>query len=211
MSLWEVSSGSGAWRPARARRRRPVSVDHLLLIGFKGCGKSTVGELLAHRLGCCFVDLDAVVEGLFLARRRQRAGFRDVFRQLGEAEFRQLEREAAHVVARMAREASDPMVIALGGGTLMDEEARSLLVPLGRIVYLRVPCREAVERALSSDMPAFLPGRDPVDELAEVYSLREPIYRACADIVVDVGGLGRQAAADRVVGELGRSATQGDA
>ncbi|HOS93616.1 MAG TPA: shikimate kinase [Armatimonadota bacterium] len=186
-------------------------MNHLLLIGFKGCGKSTVGRLVARRLGRRFIDLDTVIERLFHERGLQRMGFRDVFCQVGEAEFRRLEREAARIVARWAREAPAPMVIALGGGSLVDDETRSLLLPLGRFVYLRVPRNEAVERALSADTPAFLPGRNPVEELSEVYSLREPIYRACAHITVDIGGLGRRAAADRVVGEFDRLATSGGA
>jgi shikimate kinase len=106
----------------------------IVLIGFMGAGKSTIGRLLAERLGQPFLDSDLVIE--------QRAGLavREIFERDGEPAFRELEHQ---VVADLL--AGPQTVLALGGGAPQDERTRRLL-GTAQVVYLRVSYQEALQR-----------------------------------------------------------------
>src|SRR6266702_4683189 len=122
-------------RPRRARRERGPMV--VVLVGFMGAGKTTVGHIIAERLGLPFVDSDVLIE--------QRLGrdIRDIFTTEGEGYFRQLE----HVtVAGLVR--GPEAVIALGGGAVEDPRTRAVLRN-ARVVYLRVSYDEALSRVKS--------------------------------------------------------------
>jgi shikimate kinase/3-dehydroquinate synthase len=144
----------------------------IVLIGFMGAGKSTIGRLLAKRLGQPFLDSDLVIE--------QRAGLtvREIFDQQGEPAFRTLEH---NVIADLL--AGPQAVLALGGGAPMDERTRRLLVD-ARVVYLRVSYEEALQRVRSDRFRPLLhrPG------LESVYTGRLAVYTSAADLVVDTEG-----------------------
>ncbi|MBE6936565.1 MAG: shikimate kinase [Ruminococcaceae bacterium] len=137
---------------------------NLVLVGMPGCGKSTVGELLAAETGRCFVDTDALIV--------ERAGcsIPEIFARDGEAAFRDLE---AQVVADTARESG--LIVATGGGVLLREENRRALRQNSRVIFL--------ERALSQ-LPSA--GR-PISQsrpIEEIYAERLPLYRAAADAII---------------------------
>jgi shikimate kinase / 3-dehydroquinate synthase len=153
-----------------ARHVRTSALDrHIVLIGFMGSGKTTIGRDLASRLGRQFLDLDAAIE--------QRAGktIPQLFEERGEAGFREIE---AHAV-RVALAAPDPAVIALGGGaitTLANRDAIADALALLREVdvdtaWLRV---RNSRRPLARDEAQF----------RRLYAEREPLYRDAADAVV---------------------------
>jgi len=100
----------------------------IFLVGFMGAGKTTIGRLLADRLGWSFVDLDAEVE------RREGRSVADIFASVGESCFRSMETESLRAVSGPGRS-----VIALGGGTYIDAANRSLVDSLGTSVYLDAP------------------------------------------------------------------------
>jgi len=133
-------------------------------VGMPGCGKSTVGKLLAAETGRCFVDTDALIV--------ERAGcsIPEIFARDGEAAFRDLE---AQVVADTARESG--LIVATGGGVLLREENRRALRQNSRVIFL--------ERALSQ-LPSA--GR-PISQsrpIEEIYAERLPLYRAAADAII---------------------------
>src|SRR5580698_7440156 len=101
-------------KPAGRARQR---LSRLILTGFMGAGKSTVGAMLAQELGWRFIDLDEFIE------TASQSTVADIFRDHGEADFRRRERQAVEQLS-----SQDQIVLALGGGTVEDESTRSLLI-----------------------------------------------------------------------------------
>ncbi len=157
---------------------------NVLLIGPRGCGKSTLGRPAAQRLGMPFIELDDDVLAMFPQR-----SVRDVWAARGEAAWRSAESE---VLA--ARLNDDNQVIALGGGAPMIDAARQRIeseqaAGRARVVYLRCAPDELTRRlsAEPGDRPALTGGdEDVATEAAAVLARREPTYRKLADSEVDV-------------------------
>ncbi|MCB1007805.1 MAG: shikimate kinase [Acidobacteria bacterium] len=145
----------------------------IYLTGFMGAGKSTVGRLLAQRLGSAFVDLDAEIE------RRAGASVREIFEQRGEAAFRGLERQCLEETFGAER-----VVVATGGGTLAAPANLESARARGLVVWIHPPFATIVGRIGGlgkSDRPLF---RDEKEAL-ELYRRRLPTYRR-ADLTVEV-------------------------
>jgi shikimate kinase len=139
----------------------------LYLVGFMGCGKSTVGGALAERLGWSFFDIDCEIEE---AENQPIAG---IFAARGEAEFRRI--ETAAIRRRVARvECGSPAVVALGGGAFAIESNRALLENNGITVWLDCPL-EIVARRVAGD-PRRPLAQDP-DRFADLYQSRIEGYR----------------------------------
>lgn len=147
-------------------RSDPVRV---VLIGFMGAGKTTVGRLLARRLGGAFVDADDA-----LVAEAQRS-IPELFRALGESGFRQLE---ADVLGRLLTTCDG--VVALGGGAVEHDELGEL-VAAWFVVYLEVPYDVARQR-VGSDVGRPMLARP---DLQEVYERRVARYRRLADVTID--------------------------
>ena len=160
----------------------------VVLVGFMGAGKTTVGHIVAERLGLPFVDSDVLIE--------QRTGrdIRDIFRADGEAYFRELEHQT---VAGLLR--GPDAVIALGGGAAEDPRSRAVLRQ-ARVVYLRVSYDEALARVNSDEFRPMLhrPG------LEEVYKRRVPVYEDLSALTVDTEGRRPEAVALDVLAGLTR-------
>jgi shikimate kinase len=159
-----------------------LRIPRILLVGYRGTGKSTVGRSLAAALNWCFVDCDEEVE------RLAGQSIADIFAQEGEEGFR--EREAA--VLRSVCQRPD-CVIATGGGIILRESNRLLLRQAGWVVWLRAE-PETILRRLHADptTPARRPALTKQSGLAEICTLlvqRTPLYAAVADHVVDTDHL----------------------
>jgi len=159
---------------------------HILLIGFMGSGKSTIGRKLARRYRRLLLDTD---EGI-----AQAAGMTipEIFAAEGEAGFRA--REQAYLESLTT---ADPAIISCGGGVIVNEVSRELVRKLGTVVYLHVEAEEAVARISHPETRPLLQGDTPP---AELLARRMPLYRASADIMLDTSGKNPGA----VAGELGR-------
>jgi shikimate kinase len=153
------------------RAARPP--DRVALIGFMGCGKSTVGRLLAARLGYAFLDLDQWIES------RQGRSIRQIFHESGEEAFRDLESAALRELSSRRR-----VVLAAGGGAPLREANRDFFRRASTF-YLQISFEEFLRRTAGNpDRP--LRGR-PLEELARLFESRLPVYRALGQPVSSEG------------------------
>lgn len=152
-----------------------VRTPGIYLVGFMGSGKTTVGRLLAGRLGWNFVDLDANIEA------EQQASIAEVFEKCGEEHFRRLETEALRARTKMVR-SGRPMVVALGGGAFARPENAGLIEGHGVSVWLDCPL-EMARRRVENDSSRPL-ARDPV-KFGELFEARRASY-ARADCRIEV-------------------------
>ena len=147
---------------------------NIILCGFMGCGKSTVGTLLAKKNGMAFIDMDSYIE------KKEKKTVSEIFADSGEDYFRSLEREAARELSM-----KNGLVIAAGGGTLVFPENVEVLKKSGVIVLLDIHL-ETVARRLENDTTRPLLNRpDKEQAMRELYERRLPLYRAAADRIVD--------------------------
>ncbi len=152
--------------------------DRIFLTGFMGCGKSTVAPLLAADLGLASFDIDGEIE------RRAGKSVSSIFRVDGEAWFRRVERELLFGLAERRA-----VVVALGGGTIANEENFAFVKSAGLLVWLRVDFETLYSRLKSrTDRPLLAAGPGGGGELREkmwrLLAEREPFYRR-ADIVCE--------------------------
>lgn len=145
----------------------------IYLVGFMGSGKSTVGAILAERLGWSFIDLDAEIE------RAEGTTISEIFAARGESAFRALETEAIRrLVAQV--ECGCPAVVALGGGAFVSARNRELLEEHGVTVWLDCPLEIAKSRVASSSHRPL--AQDP-SAFARLYESRRESY-ALSDVHV---------------------------
>jgi shikimate kinase len=160
---------------------------HLILVGFMGAGKSTVGPLVASRLSRAFHDLDDLIQA------RARKTVADIFRDNGEAEFRRLERQELSDCRKL-----EPSVIALGGGAFTFEENRLVVRQLGRSVWLDCPLDVCLDR-VRDDRSRPLLGDDAA--MRALFESRRSSYQR-ADLIIQTGAGSPDEIADRIVSRL---------
>jgi shikimate kinase len=152
-----------------------------VLIGYRGTGKTTVGRLLAARLGWAFVDADDEIEAA------AGCSIAEIFAREGEPGFRERE---ARVVAELAQR--EKHVISLGGGAVLREETRSVIRSAGEVVWLTAS-PETIYSRISGDTSTSarrpnLTVRGGLAEIEEVLAMRRPFYEACAMRTIDTEG-----------------------
>ena len=160
----------------RAGDHKPLS-GNIVLCGFMGCGKSSVGRRVAKLLNRQFCDLDNYIE--------QKAGMTvaEIFAREGEQGFRIRETQAAEEVA-----SRKGMVIASGGGTVLSQRNVEAFHKHGaHILFLDVPVAALQERLKNDKRRPLLQVPDRRRVIAELYEKRVPLYRAAADLVIDGG------------------------
>ncbi len=169
----------------------PAPSRTIALVGLMGVGKSTVGRRLAQRLGLAFVDGDEAIESA------ARMTVSDIFAQLGEAEFRAGE---ARVMRRLLE--GPPIVLATGGGAVLNPDTRALMKERATSVWLRADLRVVASRVQRRDTRPLLRGKDPLQALTAMAEVRYPVYEATADVTVDVGAGAHAQAVDAIVAAL---------
>lgn len=164
---------------------------NIVLVGFMGTGKTSVGRVLADRLGWIFSDTDHHVE--------EKAGMpvSQIFAEQGEEAFRQLETEALQELLGLQNR-----IIATGGGAVLKEENRRLMEEGGLVVALNAAEEVIVERVREDAARPLLAGN--VEERVRLLMEARRTAYAFAPVQLDTGRLTVQQAAERIIGELAR-------
>lgn len=164
-------------------------MKNIVLCGFMGCGKTTVGKVLERLTGMENIDLDQYIE--------QKAGMRvsEIFAAHGEAGFRAMERDACAELA-----AKGGCILSLGGGTVLFEANCTALKQNGVIFLLDISLDEAKRRLQNvTDRPLLMrPDRD--EAVTALYTARLPIYQKAADVIID-GEQSPQAVAEAIIAQ----------
>ena len=158
----------------------PPVPNNIVLIGFMGCGKSTIGRELRRLLGYPLVDMDAVIE------ERAAKSITRIFEEDGEAAFRDLE---SRLLSDLAGTEHHAQIIATGGGVVVRPENRVALQQLGYVVWLCAPPAVILSRTRNSQERPLLHADDPATRIATLLTEREPWYRQSAHLTVETAGL----------------------
>jgi shikimate kinase len=165
---------------------------HLILIGFMGSGKTSIGRGLSYKLRRAFHDTDRMIE------EREGMSISEIFAAKGESAFRQMETE----VLREIRDDRIGRIYSLGGGTPVRMENQPLIKKCGTVCYLRITAEEVYERLKGDTTRPLLQCEDPLSRIRELIAKRGPAYERCADIVVDTGSISRDQVMEAVLEEL---------
>nr|WP_322401829.1 bifunctional shikimate kinase/3-dehydroquinate synthase AroKB [Massilia sp. Gc5] len=150
--------------------------NNIFLVGLMGAGKTTIGRLLARRLDLTFIDSDHEIEA------RTGATIPWIFEIEGEASFR---RREADVIRELTSQ--NGIVLATGGGAVLNPASRALLAERGTVIYLRASVSSILQRTAHDKNRPLLQTADPRRKLEDLTEQREPLYREIADIVIDTG------------------------
>ena len=149
---------------------------NIFFVGLMGAGKTTVGKLLAKRLGKSFYDSDHEIES------RTGVNIPVIFELEGEVGFRKRETAAIEELTVM-----HDIVLATGGGAVLSKQNRENLSQHGTVVYLRATVTELWHRTKNDKNRPLLQTDDPRAKLEKLYTERDPLYREIADIIIDTG------------------------
>jgi XRE family aerobic/anaerobic benzoate catabolism transcriptional regulator len=176
------------------RREADSRAQRIALVGLRGAGKSTLGRMLAARLGTRFVELDREVE------REGRMDLSDIFAIHGQEGFRRLEREA---LQRLVRE-GEPAVIATGGGIVAEAVSFEFLLDTCTTVWLRASPEEHMRRVVEQgDTRPMRDNRRAMEDLRAILTSREALY-AKADLTIDTTGQAPEASLEALLAGLQR-------
>ncbi len=165
---------------------------NIVLTGFMGVGKSTVGKILAQKTGKEFIDTDEEIEKIY------KLSIPDIFEKLGEEKFREFETEVIKNVSQ-----KDGCVISCGGGVAKSEINMNFLKQNGKVVNLCASADKIIEN-IGNDVNRPLIFGKSKQEIINLMEEREKFYKNC-HIRIDVTNLSAKDAADRVINELERS------
>lgn len=164
-------------------------MNNIILIGFMGCGKTTVGIRLSYRLHRLLEDTDKLIE------HQQKRSISDIFATSGEEAFRAMETECLkELLVKKGKR-----IISVGGGLAVREENRQLLKQLGTVVYLKASADTIYERLQSDTSRPLLQTENPRAKIKELLLQREGAYEQACDMIVEVDHLTLEEAADAVL------------
>lgn len=148
--------------------------DSIILIGFMGCGKSTVGRNLADMLDYSFIDTDTEIE------RKCNMSISDMFAQKGEPYFRLMEKEVI-----LGIDNTESHVISCGGGSILNPDILNHLKELGKLVYLRANPDTTLKRTAGNNARPLLNSDDRRERIMNLMAERENIYLNASDMAID--------------------------
>ena len=149
--------------------------NNIILEGFMGSGKTSVGIRLSYALKRTMIDTDKWIEKMSVS---------EIFDREGEEAFRKMETACLEELVRTC----DNQIISLGGGLPVREENRKLLSRLGRVFYLKASPEVIYERLKTDTTRPLLQVDDPLKQIRTLLEAREDSYSSCADVIIDVSG-----------------------
>ncbi len=147
---------------------------NIVLIGFMGAGKTTVGKLLSKKLGRRFLDTDEIIE------KKMSLAISQIFKKYGEAYFRDIESQVVKEVS-----ASENQVISVGGGAILRDENVKTLKEKGVLIYLQVPLSELEKRLKGAQDRPLLKVENAEAQVERIFASRKKRYEEVADFIVD--------------------------
>lgn len=166
-------------------------MGNIILIGYMGCGKSTVGKRLSYAMRKPFLDTDRIIE------KKENITITEIFSKYGEEYFRSLETKCLEDILLQKGE----YVIAVGGGLPIGEYNRELLKKIGKVLYLRAKPDTIYERLKDDTTRPLLTTENPKERIEEMMKIRTEFYEAAADVTMDVDGMDFEEIIEKV-GEL---------
>lgn len=163
------------------------------MIGFMGCGKTSVGIKLSYRMRRTMLDTDKLIE------KDESRTISEIFETDGEAYFRDLETECIRGLTGTVNN----QIISVGGGLPVREENHALLKKLGCVIYLRAKAETIYERVKHDTTRPLLQGDDPQRKIRELMEKRADIYERAADVIIDVDGKDFDDIMDEIVMKCG--------
>ena len=162
---------------------------NIILIGFMGSGKTSVGERLAKKMDYTFIDTDTLIE------QNQKDTISHIFELRGEEYFRELETKLIQELSATMQEA----VLSTGGGMPLRELNRELLRNLGYVVYLRASTQSTVNRLMKDETRPLLQGENLEERVDRLQKERAPFYTQTAHITIDTDHLTPEEITERVL------------
>jgi shikimate kinase len=166
------------------------NLNNIFLVGFMGAGKTTVGRILAAKLGYRYCDSDKVIE------TKAGKSVSDIFSALGESHFRELESETLESLSGKIKQ-----VIATGGGAVMRDRNWDAMKKGGVTIYLSAPFDALWDRVKHSKIRPLLNVDNPIEASRELLLKRAPFYER-ADLTIDTEGLSVEEIASRITKKL---------
>ena len=151
-------------------------MNHVVIIGFMGSGKTRVGKQLSKDLGLSFVDLERLIT------RKMNMSAREIFQRFGEPYYRALET----VALKQLIQDNERRVISLGAGLPLQEQNEKYIKQLGTVVYLKGSA-ETFRKRLEGNNNPLLEGDNQEEKIKKLLKQRDPIYHKFADIEVVTG------------------------
>lgn len=166
-------------------------MKNIIMVGFMGSGKTTVGKILAKKLGLEFFDTDRKIE------EAQGMKITEIFEKKGEPFFRSLERDIACDISE-----SENTVIGTGGGMVKNDEIMRLLKKNGIVVYLKATPEKLAYNLRNDNTRPLLMGGDKLEKIRTVLEERQPLYEEVSDITVSINRKTPKKVAEEIIKKL---------
>lgn len=169
-----------------------MAITHLLLTGYRGCGKSAVGKLLSASLSRRLIDIDMAIES------STRKSIAELFSEVGQEGFRDL--ESTQIVSLVSLK--EPAIISLGGGAVLRSENRKCIRNLGKTIWLQATPETILERIANDKSTQTrrpkLSQLGDMEEICSILEMRVPWYNEVADFAVSTDGISMECVAETI-------------
>jgi shikimate kinase len=155
---------------------------NLILFGFKGCGKTAIGQKVAKKLKRAFFDTNVLIEDIYQLNRKKKISYREIHKEIGPIGFRALEYEAIQSLQDVQNS-----VISVGDGVMLTLENVEQLKRMGHLIYLMLSKEELKKRVFAEDeLPLYLDPKNPESSFERIYEEREEYYRKIPATHIDI-------------------------